>query len=156
MLLPLSLTMICTSLLNSMNCERHTLVFFLLGSAAILGCVFFLPKYLGSGALIVGMACDYCITAICSLVLLKKKAGKLRSGKYVLRLVLAMAPVTVIGVLLRDLLYTCLGYLPALLLTGIIVLALQALVLSVFRLFDFRAFAKRFFTKKRKKAALRS
>ena len=156
MLLPMSLTMICTSLLNSMNCEKHTLVFFLLGSAAMLGCVFFLPKYLGSGALIVGMACDFCITAVCSLLLLKKKAGKLRSGKYFFKLVLSMAPVTVIGVLLRNLLYSCLGYLPALFITGVTVLALQALALSAFRLFDFRNFLKRFFAKKQKKAALRS
>lgn len=154
-LLPMSITMICTSLLNSMNCERHTLVFFLLGSAAMLACVFFLPGILGSGALLVGMACDFVIVAVCSLFLLGKKTGKLRSGKYFLKLVLAMAPVTVVGVLLRDLLFLYLNYLPALMITGISVMLLQALALSAFRLFDFRAFFKRFFKKKPKKALAR-
>ncbi len=154
-LLPMSIMMICTSLLNSMNCERHTLVFFLLGSAAMLACVFFLPGILGSGALLVGMACDFVIVAVCSLFLLGKKTGKLRSGKYFLKLVLAMAPVTVVGVLLRDLLFLYLNYLPALMITGISVMLLQALALSAFRLFDFRAFFKRFFKKKPKKALAR-
>ncbi|MDE5896327.1 MAG: hypothetical protein K2H43_00770, partial [Clostridia bacterium] len=155
-LLPMSATMICTSLLNSMNCERHTLAFFLLGSAAMLACVFVLPQFLGSGALLVGMACDFGITAICSLVLLKKKAGKLRSGKYFLRLALVMLPITVVGVLLRNLLFVYLDYLAALVVTALTVLLLQALSLSAFRLFDFRTFLKRFFVKKRKKAVARS
>ncbi len=58
-LIPMSIAMITTSMLNSIGCEKHTLCFFLAGSAAMLLSVWFLPKYLGSGALVLGMALDY-------------------------------------------------------------------------------------------------
>lgn len=45
LLLPMSLTMISSSLLNSLGCEKHTLGIFLAGSAAMLACTFFLPRY---------------------------------------------------------------------------------------------------------------
>ncbi len=155
-LLPMSITMISTSLLNSMNCERQTLIFFLLGSAAMLACVYFLPRYLGSGALCVGMACDFCITAICSLVLLRKKAGKLQSGKYFIKLVLAMLPVLAIGILLHNLLMRCVSYVIALVLTIFVMLIAEVLILSLFKLMDFRALVTRFFAKKHKKSLARS
>lgn len=155
-LLPMSITMISTSLLNSMNCERQTLVFFLIGSAAMLACVYFLPRYLGSGALCLGMACDFAITAVCSLVLLRKKAGKLQSGKYFFKLVLAMLPVLATGILLRNLLMQCVSYIIALGVTMLVMLIAEVLLLSVFKLMDFRALLARFFTKKNKKALARS
>ena len=139
-----------------MNCERQTLIFFLLGSAAMLACVYFLPRYLGSGALCVGMACDFCITAICSLVLLRKKAGKLQSGKYFIKLVLAMLPVLAIGILLHNLLMRCVSYVIALVLTIFVMLVAEILVLSLFKLMDFRALIARFFAKKHKKSLARS
>ena len=156
MLLPMSITMICTSLLNSMNCERFTLLFFLFGSAAMLGCVYFLPKYLGSGALLVGMAADYIITSVCSLFLLRKKTGKLRSGKYLLKLALVLLPVAAAGILLRNLLAAYMSYLAALVITAIVVGVAEVLLLTLFKLFDFRALLARFFTKKHKKVPARS
>lgn len=155
-LLPMSVTMISTSLLNSMNCERQTLVFFLFGSAAMLACVYFLPRYLGSGALCVGMACDYCITALCSLILLRKKTGKLRSGKYLLKLALAVLPVILIGYGVRILLMRYLSYLIALAITMFVMLAAEVVLLSLLRLMDFRALLARFFTKKHKKVPAHS
>lgn len=153
LLVPMSMTMICTSILNSMNCERHTLVFFLCGSAAMLLCVWLLPGRLGSGALLVGMAFDYSITAVCSLALLRKRAGKLRSGKYFCKLALSLVPVVALGLLCRNLLMLCLDYIFALAVTMILMLAAEVLLLSVLKLFDFRAFLRRFFGR-RKKAAV--
>ncbi len=151
-LLPMSITMISTSILNSMNCERQTLLFFLAGSACMLACVWFLPAYLGSGALLVGMAADYVVTATCSLVLLWKKTGRLRSGKYALKLFAALAPAVLAGTVLRRLLMRVLSFFPALVLSVLTVAALEVLLLTLFRLFDFVGFFKKFLPKRRKKS----
>lgn len=155
-LVPMSLTMIATSILNSLNCERHTLAFFLCGSAAMLACTWFFPQYLGGGALLLGMACDSCITALCSLALLRKKTGKLRSAAYLAKLAVALLPAAALGSIVRKLLMRCMSYIPALALTMLAIAACEAALLSVFRLCNFRALFARFFGKKHKKIPLRS
>lgn len=148
-LLPMSLTMISTSILNSLNCERQTLLFFILGSGAMLLCTWFLPKYLGSGALCVGMACDYLISSICSLVLLKKKTGTLRSWKYFLKLSAGVLPVIILGYLVRKLLITFLSYIPAAAITMLIVGCAEVLIFSALKLLDAKALLKKFFGRKK-------
>ncbi len=154
LLLPMSLTMISSSLLNSLGCEKQTLGIFLAGSAAMLACTFFLPGSLGGGALLVGMACDQCITALLSLFLLHKKTGALRAAPYVLRLLAALLPVALLGALLYRALLHCMSFVPALIVAFFAIAAGEALSLSLFRLVDLRALLRRFFSKKRKKIAL--
>ncbi len=149
-LLPMSITMIATSILNSLNCERQTLFYFILGSLAMLACTWFLPKYLGNGALCVGMACDYTISAVCSLIMLSKKTGALRSWKYFLRLTVAVLPVVFAGYFMRQFLVTYFSYIPALILTLLFIGVLEATVFSLMRLVDLKALLLRFFSKKAK------
>ncbi len=149
MLLPMSLTMISTSLLNSLGCEKHTLLIFTLGSLAMLISVWVLPRFLGSGALVAGMCLDYLLCAVCSLLLLGKKTGRLRSGRYACRLALFFAPVCVLAVLLRMLLMRFLSYLPALALTLFSILILELVVMRLGKLFDLRAFIGGFLPKKK-------
>ncbi len=152
-LIPLSLTMICTSILNSLGHERMTLLFFLFGSCSMLACVWFLPKYLSGGALCAGMASDYLVTAVCSIIFLRKKTGALKQGKFLLKLSVTVAAVTVSGVLLHKLLSAYLSYLPAFALAFLFTALAEAALLAIFRLFDFRAFFARFLPKRRKKVA---
>jgi len=149
-LLPMSITLISTSLLNSMNCEKQTLLFFLLGAAAMLTSVWVLPQFLSGGALLVGMAADYCISASCSLWLLRKKTGSLRSKKYFFKLVLAAVPVILVGMLVRGACFRYLGFFPALVLTMLAVGLLEVAVYSLLKLLDVRALLARFFGKKEK------
>ncbi len=149
-LIPMSITMIATSILNSLGCERETLLFFLLGAAAMLACTWFLPKYLESGALCVGMACDYLITSICSLVLLAKKTGALRSYKYFLRLAAAVVPVVVLGYFLRKFLVLYFSYLPALALTILAIGVLELALFSALKLLDVKQLLRRFFERKKR------
>ena len=151
MLLPVSLTMISTSMLNSMGCEKQTLVFFLLGSAAMLLSVWFLPKLLGSGALLVGMALDYLLTAVCSLALLLKKTGKIRTGKYFFKLLLAALPAFALGYGLRTLLMRVLGYIPATLIVLVVMLLTEGVMLKILKLFDAVAFVGKFLPKRKRR-----
>ena len=154
-LIPMSISMITTSMLNSIGCEKQTLCFFLAGSAVMLLSVWFLPKYLGSGALVLGMALDYLLVSVCSLILLRKRTGKLGSGKYCFKLILAAVPVAAAGYGLKYLLMPVMSYVPATVIILIVMFGLEALLMWALKLFDFKAFFKRFLPKKlpfRKKA----
>lgn len=150
-LLPMSLTMIATSILNSLNCERETLIFFLFGAAAMLICTWFLPKYLGSGALCLGMACDYLISSFCSLFLLRKKTGNLRSWKYLLRLFAAVLPVIGLGYWVRKFLVVYLSYIPAAILTVFLIGCMELVLFTALKLLDPKALLRKFFGRKHKK-----
>lgn len=73
-LLPMSLTMISTSALNSMGFEKQTFRIYFVGAAAMLLSVCLLPKFLGGYAYIVGMALNFTLCAILNLRFLFKKA----------------------------------------------------------------------------------
>ncbi len=151
-LLPMGLAMISTSMLNSLGCEKQTLLIFLAGSCVMLLSVWLLPPFIGSHALLVGTALDHLITAACSLALLRKKTGKLRSAAYFGKLALVLVPVAVLGMLLRNLLMTYMSYVPAVLLTMTAVMLAEVLLLTIFKLFDFRALLKKFLPRRKKSA----
>ncbi len=148
-LFPLSVTMISTSLLNSMNCEKYTLLFFLFGAGAMLLCVWVLPARLGAGALLVGMAADHTVTAACSLLLLAKKT-KLRSGKYFLRLTLAVCIAAALGLGLQSIFLQFFNYIPALLLTALGVGLAEVLLFPLLHLFDLSALFRKFLPRRKK------
>ncbi len=145
LLLPMSLTLVSTSILNSVGCERQTLLFFLCGAAGMLLCVWFLPARLGSGALLAGMACESLITSVCSLCLLAKKTGKLRSGKYFLRLFGVCAVISLAGLALKGALVPVMDYTWAIVLDAAVVCGAEALCFHLFGLFDFKALLRKFF-----------
>lgn len=72
-LLPMSLTMISTSVLNSMGFEKQTFLFYFVGAATLLLCVLLLPSVCGSYAYLIGLGLSYTATALCNLLFLRKK-----------------------------------------------------------------------------------
>ena len=72
-MLPMSVSMITTSMLNSLNKEKKTLLFYLFGAAFLLACILFLTKYIGIYSLAAGMFCQFTVTAILNIVELDKK-----------------------------------------------------------------------------------
>ncbi len=73
LLLPMSVTMISTSMLNSIGCERQTFLFFFLGAAALLLSILLLPSVCGGYAYIIGLGLSYIVTALCNILYLQKK-----------------------------------------------------------------------------------
>lgn len=71
-MLPMAITMISTSLLNSMGMERKTLLYYVFGAVALLVSIIFLPRVIGNYALIAGLFTCYTINAALNLLLLKK------------------------------------------------------------------------------------
>ena len=72
-LLPMSLTMISTAMLNSMGFEKQTFAFYFVGAAALLLCVITLPSLCKEYAYAIGLFTSFALTAVCNLVFLLKK-----------------------------------------------------------------------------------
>ena len=130
MLLPMSLSMISTSVLNSLGCEKQTCAFFFAGAAATLTCVCFLPRIAGIYALLIGMAASYLLTMILNLRLIAKKSKEApRYLKHTVCTAATVPPVLLLGVFLRNTLSAVMPTLPAVILCGLILVAAHALLL---------------------------
>lgn len=84
-LFPMCLAMITTTVLNSMNCEKRTLLYFSAGAAAMLLCILTLTAKFGVYSYMIGLGADYLITSALNLKLLKKKCPDLKYIKYTLQ-----------------------------------------------------------------------
>lgn len=90
-MLPLCISMMTNTVLNSMNCEKRTLVYFITGSLIMLACVVFLTRYLGVYSYVVGLAIAQTQSAVLNLRLLKKKCPDINYAAYTLKSVLIIA-----------------------------------------------------------------
>lgn len=81
LLLPMSVTMISTSILNSLGFERQSFLFYFLGAAALLLCILILPRYCGVYAYCFGLGFNYSVNAVCNLVFLWKKGFLFKKGR---------------------------------------------------------------------------
>ena len=104
LLLPMSLSMMTTGILNSMGYEKHTLLFFLSGSAGMLLSVWFLPNVLGAEALLVGFSLSFSVSAALSLCFLQKKCRAVgRVLPFALQNVAVLLPTLFFGRCIRNL-----------------------------------------------------
>lgn len=72
-LLPMSLAMMTTSMLNCMGFEKQTFFFYFFGAAAMFLCVLFLPAVCGVYAYVFGLGANFTVVAVCDLIFLDKK-----------------------------------------------------------------------------------
>ncbi len=85
MMLPMCLSMITTTMLNSMNYEIRTLIYFFIGAAGMLTCIFAFTGLLGINAYVVGLTLSFIITAALNLSLLHKKCPGISYMRYTLK-----------------------------------------------------------------------
>ena len=139
-LIPMSLTMITTGILNSLGFEKQTFSFYFISAAAMLLCVLFLPAFLGVYAYVVGLGASFVINAVCNLVLLSKKCpalfrGLFRENTRLLRRhalsLLCILPVSLIGAFLSAIFLRTLGETLSVLCAGVCVGAIQMLVYCI-------------------------
>ena len=128
MLLPMSLSMISTSMLNALGCEKQTFIYFFAGAAATLACVWFLPRYAGVYSLMIGMTGSSVITLILNLRLIAKKSKeKVCYKKHTLIAAASMLPACLFGYFLHNVMRALLPLLPAALVTGVVLLGAEIL-----------------------------
>ena len=143
MLLPMSLTMISTGILNSINFERQTLVYYFIGAALMLGAVLILPQYIGVYAYPVGLSLSYVVCSTLNLVFLCRKCPlPLSLLKRSLILCALMLPVSLIGQFVSAALKKYLGAVAALSLTAVIMLIITFVFYFFCHIFSPKPFKK--------------
>ena len=101
-MLPMCISMMTNTVLNSMNCEKRTLLYFFFGALAMLASIVGLTHFIGIYSYVVGLALSFIITALCNLRLLKKKCSGINYKKYTLQSVCIIAAACLFGWLLNG------------------------------------------------------
>ncbi len=137
-MLPMSLTMISTSMLNSLNRERKTLLYYLCGAIFMLASIFLLPKFIGIYALAVGMFGQFAITASLNLFELKRATGSpLNYSKYIFTAIMFFIPSYLFGIMLNNVLSSFLPNAATCIIGCIAVAAFNFTLFVVFGMIDF-------------------
>lgn len=102
LVLPMCVSMMTNTVLNSMNCEKRTLMYFGLGAAATLLSILFFTKILGVYSYICGLAFSNILSAVLNIRLLKKKCRGINVSAYLLKAIAAIASACVFGWLLNG------------------------------------------------------
>ncbi len=84
-LLPMCISMITNTVLNSMNREKTTLIYYFFGAGAMLACIAGLTPVAGVYAYVIGLAASFVITAILNIRLLRKLCPGIKIFRYALR-----------------------------------------------------------------------
>ena len=143
MMFPMSISMITTSMLNSLNLERKTLLYYSIGAIFLIVSIYVLPKYVGIYSLIIGLLISYIITATCNLKLLKKTCKTPPRYKiFILTSVLFLIPSSLFGYLLKNLLLRFISLPLTVIISAISVVAFNYAFYKVFNLFDIKTLLK--------------
>lgn len=103
MLFPMCISMMTTTVLNSMNCEVQTLIYFFTGALFMLASIFILTPRAGIYSYMIGMTGSYAITAAMNARLLKRKCPEARFGRHAAASAAICAGGCLFGRLLRNL-----------------------------------------------------
>ncbi|MDE6790274.1 MAG: polysaccharide biosynthesis C-terminal domain-containing protein, partial [Clostridia bacterium] len=91
MMLPMCISMITTTILNSLNYEVRTLIYFFAGAVAMIAIILIFTGLLGINAYMVGLTMSFVITAALNLHLLKKNCQDINYFGYLVKSVLICA-----------------------------------------------------------------
>lgn len=147
MVLPTCIAMITNTVLNSMNCEKRTMIYFFIGAAVMLFCLIFLTKYLDVYAYILGISLSQIICAVLNLRLLSKKCPKLSYLKYLVHAIMVICAACLFGWLLNGIVSKYLAPAWQILICSPLILAFTAGTLYCMEMFTAHPF-KRLFAKK--------
>ncbi len=140
---PMSITMISTSMLNSLNLERKTLAYYLIGAVFLVFSIYFLPKYIGVYSLVIGLTVSYLINAIFNLKLIDKTCKTPPRYKiFIITSLIFTLPTTLLGYLLKSVLVKFLIVPVAVILSSLITVIFNYTFYRVFDLFDIKSILK--------------
>lgn len=140
-LLPMSMAMISTGMLNSMGYEKQTFLFYFIGAAALLLCILLLPPLCGAYAYVIGLGASYLLNTVCNLILLHKKCPHLfkpkrKEGSHTsLKVFLLLLPISLLGKFVAALFSYLFGEFLVLLFTALAMAAITALLYWIFGIF---------------------
>ena len=141
-LLPMCITMISTTVLNSMNREKRTLIHFLLGAAAMIISILALTKFVGVYSYMIGLALNYLITGTLNLILLNKVCGSLKYIKYALHALIVTVSSCVFGMLLDGIISRYVSVLWQIVICGIACTLFSVAFFACFEMFTLKPLKK--------------
>ena len=141
-LFPMCLAMITTTILNSMNCEKRTLIYFMIGAAAMLISILALTKFVGVYSYLIGLSLNFLITSVLNLLLLRKKCEGLKFVKYTVHAIIVVAITCVFGVLLDGIISRYVSTVWQIVILAPASLAFTAAFLYCLEMFTFKPFKK--------------
>ncbi len=127
LLIPMSLTMISTGMLNSMGFEKQTLLYYFIGAAAMLLCILLLPPFCGVYAYVIGMGLSFILNAVCNLTFLNKQCAFFAKDMGHVRVqplfwtLIAILPLSILGQFCNTVFKNFFGQLWSVALTALIV-----------------------------------
>ncbi len=158
LMLFMSLSNITTSILNSIGLEKQTLLYYIISGVFMLLSIWFLPKYLGVYALLVGFTFVYGLSTVLNLILLNKKCpAKPKYFNFLISSILFVIPVTILGFLLKNLLVNLLGIFITIVAISIVLCVCSVLLYAIFNLVKISVFIgklKSFIPKIKKKKSV--
>ena len=144
MVLPTCVTMITNTVLNSMNCEKRTLLYYFIGAGVMLVCLVFLTKYLDVYAYILGISLSQIICAVLNLRLLSKKCKGVNYKKYLIHSLMVTVAACLFGYLLNGIVSSYLAPVWQLLICAPLIFGFTIGALYCLELFTTRPFKKLF------------
>lgn len=133
-ILPMGVSQITSSLLNSMGLEMKSLINYAISALFLFLSIFFLPKYIGTNALIVGMGLLSTITAILNFRMLKKR-DLIENG--FVKLILKVAGYGVVSAVLGTFIYRLLIlFMPKFITTVIVGIICVAVMVAFYFMFN--------------------
>ena len=144
MVLPTCVTMITNTVLNSMNCEKRTLLYYFIGAGVMLVCLVFLTKYLDVYAYILGISLSQIICAVLNLRLLSKKCKGVKYKKYLIHSLMVTVAACLFGCLLNGIVASYLAPVWQLLICAPLIFGFTIGALYCLELFTTRPFKKLF------------
>lgn len=141
-LLPMCLSMITTTILNSMNCEKRTLVYYFFGAAAMLVSIFALTRFIGVYSYLIGLSLSFVITAVLNLLLLRKKCEGIKFIKYTLHSLIVIVAACAFGIMLDGIISAYVSPIFQIIICAPACLAFTAAFLYCLEMFTMRPFKK--------------
>ena len=140
---PMSISLITTSMLNSLNLEKKTLKYYTIGAFLLLICIWFLPNVIGIYSLILGLMISYVITAVCNLKLISKTClVPPKFSAFIIASLVFIIPSGLLSYFLYKLLTITISKTISLILTSVVSVVFTYLFYKVFDLFDLKELIK--------------
>ncbi len=138
-MVPMSLTLISNSILNSLNREKFTLINFILGAVCMIFSVMFLTKFVGVYSLIIGYLISYVLTSLLNFIMLSKTThqGKIYLKKTAIY-TLIVAVTTLLGFFMHGILFGRVSNFIMVLILGVLLSAFSCVFIFVCGIFDFK------------------
>ena len=141
-MLPMSISSITNAILNSLGAEARAMKHYFLGAIFMFACIWFLPKFIGIAAMVVGIGVCMTVAGTLNLLLIKKIAGASVALQTLLQILvfsaLCVVP-SIVGYFLYGILITWFGLFFTLAVCAVTIIAMFLTLCRLFNIIDISA-----------------